>query len=211
MTAAVRPHDDASALSDAALVAAMRAGDRRAWMEFDLRFRPALERYAACIGLPTASWPECVSDVVTDAAIRFASAGAVVPESCLAYLIRAVRNRATNLSRQEARAMRISEQLPPHTHPAASGPRDGYGSIAERLREGLSPDQELLLAWVAENVPYRQIAEWLGIGYEATAKRIARLNARLRVRIENMTDDATDAERDAISALLRSDGPSRRR
>ena len=54
MTHARAPNDrnPVRALSDAALVDAMRASIPEAWTEFDARFRPLLERYAARIGIP---------------------------------------------------------------------------------------------------------------------------------------------------------------
>jgi len=198
----VRPDDAIRALSDHALILAMRDDDPRAWHEFDLRFRPALERYAECIGIPDADWAECVTNTLTDAALRFVGDPRTVPESCMAYLTRAVRNRAMNRSRTEGRVVRIDVDLPSPTDAAGDAPGAVVAELANRLRAGLSPDQELLLAWVAEGVPYRQIAEWLGIGYEATAKRIARLTARLRTRLASMAEDASPAERGAIAKLL---------
>ena len=44
----------------------------------------------------------------------------------------------------------------------------------------MSEEERRLLDWVAARIPQRTIAEWLGLSYEATAKRISRLVRRLR-------------------------------
>jgi len=51
--------------------------------------------------------------------------------------------------------------------------------VVERLSEALRPDERVLLVAVAENIPQREIAEWLGVSYAVARKRLERLRARL--------------------------------
>jgi FixJ family two-component response regulator len=60
-----------------------------------------------------------------------------------------------------------------------------------------------MLAWVAEGVPQRMIAEWLGISREAAKKRIARLCRRLRAAAPDVAALLPSADRREIDRLLR--------
>jgi transposase len=51
--------------------------------------------------------------------------------------------------------------------------------LSGRLSEALRPDERQLLVAVAENIPQREIAEWLGVSYAVARKRLERLRARL--------------------------------
>jgi hypothetical protein len=51
--------------------------------------------------------------------------------------------------------------------------------LAGRLSESLREDERQLLVAVAENIPQREIAEWLGVSYAVARKRLERLRARL--------------------------------
>jgi DNA-directed RNA polymerase specialized sigma24 family protein len=51
--------------------------------------------------------------------------------------------------------------------------------LAGRLSEALRDDERQLLVAVAENIPQREIAEWLGVSYAVARKRLERLRARL--------------------------------
>jgi DNA-directed RNA polymerase specialized sigma24 family protein len=196
------------ALSDGALIAAMRAGDDWAWAEFDTRFRARLEQYARHVGAPTLRWDECVTEVLEDAALKLTSDAATTPTNLTAYLIRAVRNRAVTLARAAARRHRRHVQASAVGEPEAvvwslcsesalraSGSSavreeadDRAYAVAVRARRRLgaalvaelSEEEQCIIAWVAEAVPYRQIAAWLGASYDATSKRIWRLCRRLK-------------------------------
>jgi DNA-directed RNA polymerase specialized sigma24 family protein len=195
------------ALSDGALIAAMRAGDDWAWAEFDARFRARLEQYVRHVGVPTSRWDECVSEVIEDTALKLTSDATAVPANLTAYLIRSVRNRAVTLARAAARRHRRHVQASAVGEPEAvvwslcsesalrasgSAVRDGADDRAyalasqARRRLGaaliaeLSEEEQCIIGWVAEAVPYRQIAAWLGASYDATSKRIWRLCRRLK-------------------------------
>ena len=72
--------------------------------------------------------------------------------------------------------------------------------LAARLSEGLTDDERQLLVAVAENIPQREIAEWLGVSYVVARKRLERLRARLTevaMRYTNtlQPDDARELQR----------------
>ncbi|MEP6731796.1 MAG: hypothetical protein ABJE10_14210 [bacterium] len=51
--------------------------------------------------------------------------------------------------------------------------------LASTLSETLSVEERQLLVAVAESVPQREIAEWLGVSYTVARKRLERVRARL--------------------------------
>jgi hypothetical protein len=71
--------------------------------------------------------------------------------------------------------------------------------LARELIRELSHDEQRLLAWMAESVPYRQIAEWTGASYDATAKRIQRLLKRVRAAAVVRTATWSDRDRAALA------------
>jgi DNA-directed RNA polymerase specialized sigma24 family protein len=195
------------ALGDGALVAAMRAGDDWAWAEFDARFRVRLEQYARhVISAPTSRRDECITEVIEDAALKLTNDAAAVPANLTAYLIRTLRNRAANLARSAARRHRHHVRASAVGEPeavvwslcsesalrasrAAHDAIDGRGyEVASHARQrlgavlvaDLSEEERCIIGWVAEAVPYRQIAAWIGASYDATSKRIWRLCRRLK-------------------------------
>jgi DNA-directed RNA polymerase specialized sigma24 family protein len=195
------------ALGDRALIAAMQAGDDWAWAEFDARFRARLEAYARHVGTPASVWDECITEVIEDAALKFTKDGAALPANLAAYLVRSVRNRAVTCARAAARRHRHHVQASAVGEPEAvvwslcsesalrasgSAPREDAAdrayapALLARRRLGaalmveLSEEEQCIIGWVAEAVPYRQIAAWLNASYDATSKRIWRLCRRLR-------------------------------
>lgn len=192
------------ALGDRALVDAMRAGDDWAFGEFLARFRPVLLAYAER-RVPDALVTECVEDVLEDAALELADPRAVIPLQLRGYLVGAVRRRHLALHRSGTRRRRWYEEAArdvrctsdgregvvpslcaESTLAASAGPGETSGTASAALHrlalaiEGeLDDETRLLLAWIGEAVPHRQIAEWLGASYAATSKRIWRLCRRL--------------------------------
>ena len=235
MTHARAPNDrnPARALSDAALIDAMRAGAPEAWTEFDARFRPLLERYAARIGIPRWEWSSCITEVLDDEALRLIERSREVPQQMAAYLIRAVRNRHLALRRAALRrdnryagaaaaeGSSVGSAGPlvsEHTRRACEPPRvseeqqstpTGASRLGELLSARLSDEERQMLAWVAEGVPQRVIAEWLGINRETAKKRIARLCRRLRVATEALTAELPREARREIDRLLQRAGDPR--
>lgn len=79
--------------------------------------------------------------------------------------------------------------------------------LAEHLLDGVSPDDRRLLAWLAEDVPLRTAADWLGLRYDTAVKRAQRLRARLRERAARYPSTLADGrERRAVEAFLRRAG-----
>ncbi len=77
---------------------------------------------------------------------------------------------------------------------------------AAALAARLTDAERQLLAWVAEQVPRRQIAEWVGDGYEATRKRIQRLTRRLQTDALRLAAELPPAERHEFERFLRRAG-----
>jgi DNA-directed RNA polymerase specialized sigma24 family protein len=193
------------ALGDRALIEAMRDGDDWAFGEFLARFRPVMLAYAQA-RIPDVFIPECVDDVLEDAAMELADPRAVVPVQLRAYLVGAVRRRHLAVHRSGARRRRwyedaarsalstgdgreavvpsvCAESTIAASRGADGAPGDGAASSVQQL--ALAMDRELddetrrILAWIGQSVPHRQIAAWLGKSYEATTKQIWRLCRRL--------------------------------
>jgi DNA-directed RNA polymerase specialized sigma24 family protein len=235
VTHARAPNDrnPARALSDAALVDAMRASVPEAWTEYDARFRPLLERYAARIGIPRWEWSSCITEVLDDEALRLIERSREVPQQMAAYLIRAVRNRHLALKRAAMRrdnryagAAAVDDSpegsvgplVSEHTRRACEPPRvseeqqttpTGLTRLAQLLSARLSDEEQQMLAWVAEGVPQRVIAEWLGINREAAKKRIARLCRRLRAAVDALKAELPLDARREIDRLLQRAGDGR--
>jgi DNA-directed RNA polymerase specialized sigma24 family protein len=233
-----RPYDDSPrgsgrnsavrrlrALSDAALVEAMRGGDEMAWGEFVDRFRPLLEHFASRIGIPEWEWNACVTEVLDDEALRLTAGTGALPASLGAYLVRAVRNRYLRVKRAASRRRQhYASASDPHlaepvilslcsenalrssAGPAGEIPAGTSGALARLaaiLREELSEDDLLLLTWRGAGVPHRQIAAWLGITYEAVAKRTARLSQRLRALAQLRAESFPPEDQSEIARFFR--------
>jgi DNA-binding CsgD family transcriptional regulator len=77
---------------------------------------------------------------------------------------------------------------------------------AAALAARLTDAERQLLVWVAEQVPRRQIAEWVGDNYEATRKRILRLTRRLAADALALAAEWPPAERHEFERFLRRAG-----
>jgi len=213
-------------LSDAALIDAMRASVPEAWLEFDARFRPLLERYAARVGIPRWEWSACITEVLDDEALRLVERVREMPQHLSAYLVRAVHNRHLAMKRAAARRERRYAQaqgtieendgalhlvISDHTRHACDPQRvreeacaspTGVARFAQLLSQRLTDDERQILAWVAEGIPQRVIGEWLGINREAAKKRIARLCRRLRVAAAEVSEALPADARREIDRLI---------
>ena len=188
-------------LTDIALIQAMRGGDSGAFHVFYERFSPALEACARSLRIPTMEWDVCVQDVLTDAAMRFTSGGATPPKQLVSYLRRMVRNayakrRRSALFQAKLAALAESEGDEPvlralcgqSTLHAASSSRGADTAVTTQvlralgtmLASSLNRDEQYIMGWVCMRIPYRRIADWIGVEYEATSKRIQRISRRLR-------------------------------
>ena len=78
--------------------------------------------------------------------------------------------------------------------------------LAAALRAATTTDEQLLLTWVAERVPHRTIAAWLGVTYDAAAKRVWRLCRRLRAAAVRHVEALAADERREVERFLRRAG-----
>lgn len=215
------PTSAARALSDAALVDAMRRGDTAALREFLLRFEPLLEHHAHRLGASGGERDDLVGDTLEDAALALVVPNATTPRSLPAYLVASLRNRMLNSRRATGGARRVRESAlgdrasaddalcSESSQRASAGPgwepprpSRAVASLAAALLDELSEDDRLLLVWVSHHVPYREIAAWLGVGYAVVGKRVERLRARLRLRADRHLAASSDAERRVLDTLF---------
>lgn len=221
-----RSAHSARVLGDAALVDAIRRGDTAALREFFLRFEPLLEHHAQRLGASGGERDDLVGDTLDDAALGLLAPNAATPRSLPAYLVTSLRNRIFNSRRAAGTIRRVRESAladrltgddalcSESSRRASAGPSwepprpsRAVASLAAALLDDLGEDERLLLVWVSHHVPYREIAEWLGIGYAAVGKRVERLRARLRARAELHLAASSDAERRVLETLFTRAGP----
>jgi len=187
------------------IVVAMRRGESAAFERFVEQFHRILLDYARRAGVPAAERDELVGELLDDVAIQLMTRGAPPPQNPRMYLLSALRHRLLNRKRGRERRHRVvaeaaraafgesataagesaagcSEELVR----ASRGPAwestplpRAIERLSGRLSEALRPDERQLLVAVAENIPQREIAEWLGVSYAVARKRLERLRARL--------------------------------
>jgi DNA-directed RNA polymerase specialized sigma24 family protein len=216
----------ARALGDTALVDAMRNGDTLALREFLVRFEPLLEHHAYRLGASGGERDDLVGETLEDAALALVVPNASTPRSLPAYLVASLRNRILNRRRATATVRRVRESAltdrptaddalcSESSQRASAGPAwepprpsRAVASLAGALLDDLAEDERLLLVWVSHHVPYRDIAEWLGVGYAAGGKRVERLRARLRARAELHIAASSDSDRRVLETLFTRAGP----
>jgi len=200
----------------------MRDGDELAWGEFVDRFRPLLEQYASRTRIPRWEWSTCIEEVLDDIALKLATRHLALPSNLGTYLVRAVRNRHLALQRANARRARrydsvvsddrvVASLCSEATRRASEGPALDVDTVASKalarlaslLCAEMSEDDVLLLTWRSSGVPTRQVAEWLGITYEAAAKRIERLSRRVRAVAWLRAEGFPPEERSEIARFFR--------
>jgi RNA polymerase sigma factor (sigma-70 family) len=203
MRKAGRPGGDGG--SDYSIIAAMRRGEAAAFEQYVERFHRILLDYARRAGVPPTERDELVSELLDDVAIQLMTRSAPLPQNPRMYLLSALRHKLLNRKRGSERRRRMVSEAAR----AAYGDRDPAGGetaagcseellrtsrgpewedaplpnvlerLAGRLSEALTDDERMLLVAVAENIPQREIAEWLGVSYALARKRLERLRARL--------------------------------
>lgn len=209
-------------MGDQALVAALRCEDEGALREFYLRFRPTLLLAARRLGVDPGHCDTVVDDCLADVAVHLIASGAAPPRSLPAYLARSLRNRVLNAARGVARAERrlaagladaadgaLAAGCSEHALRSSAGSRTGaplspaLQGLASALEAELAGEEERLLAvWLSHCVPQQAIAEWLGIGRPAAAKRIERLRARLQLAALKYVEALEGDERQELLIFL---------
>jgi len=195
----------AAAPKDYDIVVAMRRGEALAFERFVERFHRILLDYARRAGVAPTERDELVSELLDDVAIQLMTRSTPLPQNPRMYLLSALRHKLLNRKRGRERRHRVVSEAARAayadrdlaTGEAAAGcsedmVRASRGPewesaplprvlerLAGRLSEALGPDERQLLVAVAENIPQREIAEWLGVSYVVARKRLERLRARL--------------------------------
>ena len=217
---------DAENARDRELLASLRRGDSSAFQTYFERFHRLLLDYARRSGVSSADEDELVEQLLDDIALQIMMPGAQIPTSPRMYLLRALRNKLLNTKRACRRRDRVvheaSEEMSAHCGDSdvecAAGCSEGMvreargigwertplatvlERLAAKLGERLSDDERAMLDAVAENVPQRRIAEWLGVSHDVVRKRLERLRARLidasmRFASSLEPDDARELQR----------------
>lgn len=211
-------------LSDSELIAALQRHEPRACATFIARFRPVLEAFVRKANIPPSDWPACITELLSDEALRLSAAG-IAPPRCLgAYLTRAARNKYFYIKRAEtcrsrkhldASTERCGEQIIPsicseHARRSSAGPDASpppptqiIVDFGKHINAQLSANEQQLLGWVAEGISRAIIAEWLGISRDACTKRVWRLCHRLRRDITARVAYLAPRDRAEIERLLR--------
>jgi DNA-directed RNA polymerase specialized sigma24 family protein len=213
-------------LKDYDIVVAMRRGEAAAFEQYIERFHRNLLDYARRAGVPQSERDELVSELLDDVAIQLMTRSAPLPQNPRMYLLSALRHKLLNRKRGTERRRRVVSEAARAAYAdgdrAASESAAGCSEemlrashgpewegaplprvlerLAGRMSEALSDDERMLLVAVAENIPQREIAEWLGVSYTVARKRLERLRARLTdvaMRYTNTLepDDARELQR----------------
>jgi DNA-directed RNA polymerase specialized sigma24 family protein len=165
-----------------------------------------------------------VTELLDDAIMRLVAPGARMPRVLAAYLVTALRRRVYNARRSALRRVRVVREASPlaenveldasaltseATRRASAGPdaeplviSPALARLIERLVRQTTPVERRLLDWSANHVPQREMAAWLGIGYEATGKRVRRLRARLAVAARAYLISLEPAERAELERII---------
>ena len=193
------------ALKDYDIIVAMRRGEPAAFEQYIERFHRILLDYARRAGVAPAERDELVSELLDDVAIQFITRSGPLPQNPRMYLLSALRHKLLNRKRGSERRRRVVSEAARASYadrdPAAGESAAGCSEemlrashgpqwegaplprvlerLAGRLSEALRDDERQLLVAVAENIPQREIAEWLGVSYVVARKRLERLRARL--------------------------------
>ena len=202
-TSSMRKAGDA--VKDYDIVVAMRRGEAVAFEHYIERFHRILLDYARRAGVAASERDEMVSELLDDVAIQLITRSAPLPQNPRMYLLAALRHKLLNRKRGSERRRHVVSEAAraayadrdPSAGESAAGCseemlRASHGPewegaplprvlerLAGRLSESLREDERQLLVAVAENIPQREIAEWLGVSYAVARKRLERLRARL--------------------------------
>lgn len=212
-------------LSDRALIDAMRESAPEAWHEFMARFRPLLIRYGSRTGMDRVECEAAVEQVLEESALRWAVDGAAPPENMAGYLLRALnfhrRTLERDAKRREERYHRAAEPDQPdgailslcseasvrYSAGSTDDNEDPTQGALERLcsllRQSLGEEDSKILAQLADGLPQREIAEELGLTYEAGRKRIQRLCARVRAVVPTIARQLSSTDRAHLERVLR--------
>jgi hypothetical protein len=191
---------------------------------FIARFQPALEAYARRTNIPRWEWDVCITELLSDEALRFVTTHTSPPRNILAYLVRAVRNKYLYTKRAASCRLRNHiaasvERFGEHIIPSSCSeyarrmsagvnaspalPPRAVARVVRDVSAIVSAEDRQLLMWVGEGVTRAVIAEWMGISRDACAKRVWRLCRRLRTDIVSRSQRLDASDRAEIERLIR--------
>ncbi|MDQ6829189.1 MAG: hypothetical protein M3081_10030 [Gemmatimonadota bacterium] len=208
------------------MVDAMRRGEHQSFVEFQLRFAPLLLAEARRARVSEDARDERVTELLDDAIMRLLEPDLRMPRTMAAYLVTAFRRRLINFARGATRRARVVSEAAPAmdgysagnivalaseaTRLASAGPgadamfpSPAVSRFVEILARDLTEDERRILEWSASQVPQREIAAWLGIGYEAAGRRVRRLRARLVAASRVYLAELNAHDRAVIERLIR--------
>lgn len=218
------------ATRDVDIIAALRRGESSAYEAFISRFHRVLLEYARRGGVRSADRDEFVEDLLDDVALQFMTPSTPLPQSPRMYVITAFRNKLLNLKRARGRRERmVCEAVRDavddcdfaNTADVMAGCSEGMvresrgpgrdsaplsqalEQLSAKLSEALSDDERRLLVAVADNVPQREIAEWLGVSHVVARKRLERLRSRLTDVATRYTDSLEPDEARELQRFFR--------
>lgn len=217
------------AVSDRALVEALRSARGDAVDEFIRRFEPLVARHARRLRIPAAERADWVVDLLYDVAITIVRGHTAAPRHLGAYVGGACRQRVREqLTRDAAYQAGVQDALE-EIDSAAQATVAGLCSedalrtardprweppplspvllrLVSAIEEGITDEEHMVLRWLAAQISYTRIAEWLGISRPAAVSRIQRLRARLIESALRFGTALDRAERTEFMRFLRRTG-----
>jgi hypothetical protein len=189
-------------LSDRALLGAIRSHDGEAVEEFIRRYQALVLLQARRLRIAAEDRKHWAVEVLYQVASTIARDPTTTPRSLAPYLIVACRRKAVSEWRdrltRERSEQKCADDIGALNERAVVGVcsehavRATYGPgwefvhlppVLERLvsllEDSVSDEEQQLLSWVGQRVPYSLVAEWLGVSRNAAVKRVARLRGRL--------------------------------
>jgi hypothetical protein len=191
-----------AALSDRALVDALRCRDGEAIEEFMRRYQALVLVQARRLRVAPEERTTWAIELLYQVASALARDATSRPRALAPYLVTACKRKAVDewrsrLTRERWEVQCADETGAPSQRVVAGtcsedSVRSTYGPdwepahipvVLERLvsvfEKGMSTEERQLLSWVGQRVPYTLIGEWLGISRSGAVKRVTRLRERL--------------------------------
>lgn len=189
-----------------------------------MTFRPLLLEEARRLRVQPALRREIVDECLDDIAMRLLDYTTPIPRSLAPYLVKAFRYyRLKRLQAESRRYAREQHGAGPETLGLAAlgtvseaSVRDSAGPLAdhalpsqgvERLgtmvEEGLTPEEEMIMSWVSQNVSQSDTADWLGVTPGAVRTRVWRLRLRLKETSLQYAAAFTGRERRELDEFFR--------
>lgn len=209
-----------------ALVARLRVGEEGAYGEFICQHRGLLLELARADGVRADRREELVDDFMGRIAMKLARPTSVVPDSLSAYVATAFRrhliDRARSRRARADAARDAASEIGPgewaiasalsedalrgvagaHDADEAPASPDLMEALARHVERETTEAERRMLCWLAERVPQRLIAEWIGVSHGAARLRVMRLRARLRESVLSYALALPQGERDRVLRVL---------